>query len=91
MRIQNLRKKELTLSSHIKEFHRLCIGSRMVEPNSVKVAKYLTSLRYNIQEEVSILCPNTIEKCFQLVVKIKEKIKRRQENSNRGRGGRTNQ
>ena len=64
MRRQNLRQKELDVSLYTEEFHKLCIRSRMVEPESVKVARYLTSLRYDIQEEVSILCPNTMAKCF---------------------------
>ena len=39
----------------------------------------------NIQEELHLLSPNTIAKCYQLALKVEEKIKR-QENNNRGRG-----
>ena len=47
-RLQSLRQKDLDIRAYIEEFHRLCIRSRMVELDSVKVVRYLSSLRYNI-------------------------------------------
>ena len=91
IRRYNLRQKELSVSLYNKEFHNICIRSRMVDLESVKVARYLIGLRYNIQEEVAILSSTKVNKCFQLAKKIEEKIKRTHDDSKRGRGEINNQ
>ena len=42
----------------------------------------------SIQDEISILRPNMMNKCFQLNLRKEEKLKRKSEQNNRGRGGR---
>ena len=85
-RRQSLRQKELDVTAYIEEFQKLSLRTKQSECESVKVARYLNGLRLNIQEELNLLCPNTVHKCYQLTLKVEAKLKRRQEQNNRGRG-----
>lgn len=83
---KNLKQRDMDISTYTEEFQKLGLRSKLVEPESVKVARYLNGLRMNIQEELQLLSPDTVAKCYQLALKVEEKIKRRQENNNRSRG-----
>lgn len=74
------------MNSYIEEFQRLCMKSKTKEEKSEKVSRHLNGLRYNIQEELNLLSSDTIGRCHQLAIKVEEKIKRRQEQNNKGRG-----
>lgn len=50
------------------------------------VARYLNGLRYNIEDEISLLAPKSVQQCFQMEMRVEEKLKRRQEKETRGRG-----
>lgn len=78
-RRQNLRQKELDVSTYTEEFQKLCLRSKIQEDENVKVARYLNGLRWNIQEELSLLCPTTVQKCYQLALKVEERSKKKQE------------
>ena len=58
----------------------------MVEPESVKLAIYMQGLRLNIQDELILCSPNTIQKCYELDLKVEGKIKIKQDIDGRGRG-----
>lgn len=51
----------------------------MQEEEAVKVARYFGGLRGNIQEEISLWEPTTMQKCFQLALKVEEKNMRKEE------------
>ena len=48
----NLKQRDMDISTYTKEFQKLSLRSKLVEPKSVKVARYLNGLRMNIQEEL---------------------------------------
>ncbi|GLJ27819.1 hypothetical protein SUGI_0545980 [Cryptomeria japonica] len=85
-RRQNLRQRELDVSGYTEECQNLSLRSKVMEDESIKVARYLNGLRWNIKEELSLLCLSTVHKYYQLALKVEEKIKKKQEQSNRGRG-----
>ena len=49
-----------------------------------KVARYMNGLRMDIQDEISLLSPKTVEEAYQIALKAEEKLMRKQ--SARGRG-----
>lgn len=57
------------------EFHKLSIRAGHTEDEVEKVARYLNGLRYNIQDEISLNTPRTVEECFQMAMTAEEKIK----------------
>ncbi|XP_057818140.2 uncharacterized protein LOC131031119 [Cryptomeria japonica] len=86
-KIQNFRQRELDVSSYTEEFHRLSLRSRKHEDESEKLARYINGLRQNIQDEISVLAPDIVHKCFQLALRIEDKIRRRGEQNQKSRGG----
>lgn len=87
-KLQNIRKRELGVNAYTEEFYKLSLRSKKHEKEEEKVARYLNGLRKNIQDEINIMAPDTMHKCFQLALRVEDKIKRSGEQNNRGRGGR---
>ena len=97
MRRNNLEQREMDVMTYTEKLHTLSIRGG-VEDEDEKVARYMSGLRYTIQDEIRLNVPRTLGECFQLAVRTKEKLKRKNErhsNSSggggtmRGRGGRT--
>jgi hypothetical protein len=84
-RMQNLRQKMMTVKEYTEEFYRLNIRADHRESDDEKVARYLNGLRYDIQDELSMLTIHTIEDVYQMALKAKEKLSRKQ--GQRSRGG----
>ena len=56
-----------------------------VEDTLKKTTKYINGLRLDIQDEIIILSPRTIEEAYQCALKLEDKITRKQKSS-RGHG-----
>ena len=54
-RMQNLRQKLMTVKEYIEEFYRLNIRAGHQESDDEKVARYMNGLRYDIQDEMSMI------------------------------------
>jgi hypothetical protein len=80
-RMQNLRQKVMSVKEYTEEFYKLNIRAGHHESDDEKVARYMNGLRYDIQDEMII---RTIEDAYQMALKAKEKLSRKQ--SQRGRG-----
>jgi hypothetical protein len=68
----------LSLKEYTKEFYKLNIRARNRENDEEKVAMYINGLRYEIQDEISLVTMRTIEDAFQIALKAKEKLERKQ-------------
>eukprot|EP00253_Pinus_taeda_P028723 PITA_28723 len=66
------------------EFYKLSIRAGEAQDTDKKVARYMNGLRMDIQDEISLLSPKTVEEAYQIALKAEEKIMRKQ--SARGRG-----
>lgn len=82
--MQNLRQRSMTVKEYTKEFYKVSIRDGKTQDTDEKVARYMNGLRMEIQDEVSILSPKTIEEAYQMVLKAEEKIMRKL--FSRGRG-----
>lgn len=81
-----MKQKDLDVASYIEEFQKLYVRSKVQEEETIKVARYLSGLKWNIQEEISLWTSTTIQKCHQLATKVEERNKRKGDSNNRGRG-----
>lgn len=63
----------------------MSIRSRNDDDDMEKVAKYINGLRYDIQDEISLLCLKTIEDASQAALKVEEKLLRKQSEKNTGK------
>jgi hypothetical protein len=84
-RMQNLRQKMMTVKEYTEEFYRLNIRAGHRESDDEKVARYLNGLRYDIQDELSMVTIRTVEDAYQMALKAEEKLSRKQGQRGRGR------
>jgi hypothetical protein len=84
-RMQNLRQKMMTVKEYTEEFYRLNIRAGHRESDDEKVARYLNGLRYDIQDELSMVTVRTVEEAYQMALKAEEKLSRKQGQRGRGR------
>ena len=54
-RRKNLRQKDLDVQAYTGEFQKLCLRSKVVEEESIKLERYLNDLKWSIQEEMSLV------------------------------------
>jgi hypothetical protein len=83
--MQNLRQKLMTVKEYTEEFYRLNIRAGHRESDDEKVARYLNGLRYDIQDELSMVTIRTVEDAYQMALKAEEKLSRKQGQRGRGR------
>jgi len=83
---QGLSQKEMDVKSYTEEFYTLSIRSGQNETEVQKVARYISGLRFNMQDELVLTNPRSVEDYYQMVVRVEEKLKRRQDKSARGKG-----
>jgi hypothetical protein len=73
-RMQNLRQKGMTVKEYTEEFYRLNIRVVPRENDDEKVARYMNGLRYDIQDEMSMMAIRNVEYGYQMDLKAKEKL-----------------
>ena len=62
--MQNLRKSSLTVREYTKDFYRVNLRGGYNEDTSKKTNRYINGLRMNIQDEICILYPRTMEGAY---------------------------
>eukprot|EP00253_Pinus_taeda_P005681 PITA_05681 len=82
--MQNLRQRALTVKEYTEEFYKVSIRAGEAQDIGERVARYMNGLRMDIQDEISLLSPKTVEEAYQIALKAEEKLMRKQ--SARGRG-----
>jgi hypothetical protein len=75
----------MTVKEYTKEFYKLNIRAGHQESDDEKVARYLNGLRYDIQDELSMVTICTVEDAYQMALKAEEKLSRKQGQRGRGR------
>jgi uncharacterized protein YjbK len=73
-RMQNLRQKVMTVKEYTEEFYRLNIRAGHRESDDEKVARYMNGLRYDIQDEISMMTIRNVEDAYQMALKDEEKL-----------------
>jgi hypothetical protein len=54
-RMQNLKQKRMIVKEYTEEFYRLNIRAGQCESDDEKVSRYMNGLRYDIQDEMSMM------------------------------------
>ena len=68
----------------IEEFYKVSIRAGQIQDTYKKVARYINGLRMEIQYEISVMFPKTVEETYQMVLKAEEKLMRKQSTRSRG-------
>jgi hypothetical protein len=72
-RMKNLRQKLMTVKEYTEEFYRLNIRVGHQESDDEKVSRYMNGLRYDIQDEMSMVTIQTVEDSYQMALKADRK------------------
>jgi hypothetical protein len=76
-RMQNLRQKMMTVKDYTEEFYKLNIRAGHRESDDEKVTIYMNVLRYDIQDEMSMVTIRMVEDAYQMALKVEEKLSRK--------------
>jgi uncharacterized protein YjbK len=68
----------MKVKEYTEELSRLNIRAGHQESDDDKVTRYLNGLRYDIQDELSMLTIRMVEDAYQLSLKAEEKLSRKQ-------------
>ncbi|XP_059074805.1 uncharacterized protein LOC131874884 [Cryptomeria japonica] len=85
-RKQNLKQKDMDVSTYTEEFLKLCIKAKTIETEEEKLVRYINGLKFSIQDELNLHTPGNVHKCYQLALKVEENFKKKQDQNNRGKG-----
>jgi uncharacterized protein YjbK len=64
----------MTVKEYTKEFYRLNIRAGHHESDDEKVTRYMNGMRYDIQDEMSMMTIRMMEDAYQMALKAKEKL-----------------
>jgi hypothetical protein len=84
-RMQNLRQKLMTVKEYTEKFYKLNIRAGHRDSDDEKVSRYMNGLRYDIQDEMSMVTIRTVEDAYQMALKVEEKLSRKQGQRGQGR------
>jgi hypothetical protein len=75
----------MTVKEYTEEFYRMNIKTRQRERDEEKVSRYINGLRYEIQDELSMMSVMTVEDPYQFALKAEENLARKQSQQGRGK------
>jgi hypothetical protein len=75
----------MTVKEYTEELCQLNIREGHQESDDEKVSRYMNGLRYDIQDEMSMVTIRTKEDAYQMALKSKEKLSHKQGQRGRGR------
>ena len=64
----------MTVREYIEEFYKINLRVGYIKDTAEKVAKYLNGLRYDIQDELSLVNPMGINEAYQYALRVEERI-----------------
>ena len=73
-KMQNLRKKQLTMKEYTKEFYKVNRIEEYVEDFPERVIGYINGLRFEIKDEMNLLCQISIEEEYNFSLMAKENL-----------------
>jgi hypothetical protein len=68
----------MSVKEYTKEFYRINIRAGHRENDDEKVSKYMNGLQYDIQDEMSMMTTRNVEDAYQMALKAKENLSRKQ-------------
>ena len=72
--MQNLKHKTMTVKEYIEELYKINLREGYIEDTIEKVVIYLNGLRYDIQDEISLVNPIGVDEAYQYALRVEERI-----------------
>ena len=86
--MQNLKQKMMTVREFTEEFYKVNIRSSHIEDTPERVTRYVNSLIFDIQDELSLISLISMEETYQVPLKVEYKLMRKQSQRTRVKGSR---
>jgi hypothetical protein len=67
----------MTVKEYTEEFYKLNIKTGQREKDEEKVFRYINGLRYEIQDEISMMSVRTVQYAYHFALKAEEKLARK--------------
>ena len=80
-----MRQKLMSVKEYTEEFYKINIRAGHREIDDEKAGRYMNGLRYDIQDEMSMMIIQTVEDAYQISLKDEEKFTLNQGQRGRGR------
>ena len=77
-KMQNLKQKMMTTREFTEEFYKVNIRSSHIEDTPKRVSRYVNRLRFDIQDELSLMSLISMEEDYQVALKVEDKFRRKQ-------------
>ena len=74
----------MTVKEYTEELYRVSIRAGKFQDTPEKTARYVNGLKFEIQDDIGLLSPKTVEEVYQMALKAEEKLLRKK--SAKGRG-----
>ena len=84
--LQNIKQKSMTVKEFTEEFYKVNIRSGHIEDTPKKVSRYVNSLGFDIQDELSLFSLIYVEEAYQVALNAEEKLIRKQSQKSKVRG-----
>ena len=65
------------MKEYIEEFDQVSIRVGYVEDNPERVDRYINGQGYDIQDEMNLMCPRSMEEAYHFSLKAEEKLARK--------------
>jgi hypothetical protein len=75
--LQNMRHKSFLVKEYTEQFYKLNIRAGHRENDEENDSRYINGLRYEIQDEISMIMMRNLEDSYQISLKVEEKIARK--------------
>jgi hypothetical protein len=75
----------MSVKEYTEEFYKINIRAGHWESDDEKVARYMNGLRYDIQDEMSMMTLRNVEDAYQMALKAEEKLSRKKGQRGQGR------
>jgi hypothetical protein len=75
----------MSVKEYTEEFYKINIREGHRESDDEKVARYMNGLRYDIQDEMSMMIIRNVEDSYHMAQKAEEKLSRKKGQIGRGR------
>ena len=76
----------MTVRDYTEEFYKVNIRSGHMEDTPERVTRYVNGLRFDIQDELSLLSLRYVKEAYQIAMKVDEKLMRKESQNAKVRG-----
>ena len=75
--MQDLKQRTMSMKEYTEEFYKINVREGYIEDTTEKVARYLNGLSFDIQDELSLVSPTSVDEAYQYALKVEERIQRK--------------